>query len=669
MRNVQVYKRLHLFACLVVLMFSSNAYAAVFNYAVEPNDGDAFEKAYYRIWLPHDTPEIRGILFRQHGCGPGARKLGLEHANDIQWQALAQKHGFALMGSQLWAPDEDCSTWTMPEDGSANAFLKAIQQFAIVSQHPELESAPWCLWGHSGGAIWTVNMCFMFPQRIVAAFPRSGGLSPVGSTYERSQPKAPDSNPDALQVPILFCYGEKEYAEGNRFRKLIEGVYEVFEHGRSNEAPWTLAIHPHSEHENSQSRQLAIRFFDQMIDARLPDPLGDAIKTGIPKLRSLPKHRHWIGDHQNLQIYDERNDEDSNPINSYLLNQTFAQAWQSFSRSGNIPDRTPPVSPHHLRVELRNDLNVLLWDAYADVETGIHSFNIYRKGTLIGEVKGEKVQRWNPNASFHAWNYSDQPINGEALPAKRFIDPTGKGFSSQDYQISTVNKAGVESGLTQGISLSDWNTRQHIKWNSLVYSDENSDWKGFGSAPPKGWRNENGILNMRTDRDNGQHTALFTAEKYGNFEFQFEYRIGRGGNSGVKYRMTNYDGQYLGPEYQILDDEKHYPNYEPGRSNKKHYITATLYVLDMGDWSLDPRHPPGTWNQGRIVATGPRIEHWLNGVKIVEARTDTKAYKQAVQASKFKKWPHYGQNAEGRIMLQDHGTGVEYKNLRIKKLP
>ena len=99
-----------------------------------------------------------------------------------------------------------------------------------------------------------------------------------------------------------------------------------------------------------------------------------------------------------------------------------------------------------------------------------------------------------------------------------------------------------------------------------------------------------------------------------------------------------------------------------------HYITATLYVLEMGDWSIDPRHPPGIWNQGRIVVRGPPIEHWLNGVRLVKTRNDKLAFKEAIASSKFKRWPHYGQNPQGRIMLQNHGTGVAFKEVRIRSL-
>ncbi|MDA7525467.1 DUF1080 domain-containing protein, partial [Verrucomicrobia bacterium] len=71
---------------------------------------------------------------------------------------------------------------------------------------------------------------------------------------------------------------------------------------------------------------------------------------------------------------------------------------------------------------------------------------------------------------------------------------------------------------------------------------------------------------------------------------------------------------------------------------------------------------------GRIISNGNRIEHWINGVKIVDTRTHTEEFKRAIQQSKFKKWDHYAQNTKGRIMLQDHGTKVEFRGLKIKRL-
>ena len=110
--------------------------------SIEPRQEDAFAAAHYRLWIPRETPELRGILIRQHGCGSGAWEKGLDHAQDPQWQALAQKHGFALLGSQFWSHEEDCSTWTMPEDGSARAQERALEYFAKITIHPEIATIP-----------------------------------------------------------------------------------------------------------------------------------------------------------------------------------------------------------------------------------------------------------------------------------------------------------------------------------------------------------------------------------------------------------------------------------------------------------------------------------------------------------------------------------------------
>ncbi|MBT7873819.1 MAG: DUF1080 domain-containing protein [Verrucomicrobia bacterium] len=655
---------------LLLILLSPLTQAATFDCTIEPGPDDAVGTAHYRIWIPEETPELRGIIFRQHGCGQGARKLGLEHADDIQWQTLAQKHGFALMGSQIWAPEEDCSTWTMPEDGSANAFLSAIKLFARASGHTELNQVPWCLWGHSGGAIWTVNMAYLYPERIIAAFSRSGGLSPVGSSYKRSLPKTPNSNAATLQVPILFCYGEREYNEGNRFYNLIAGVHEVFEYGRKHKAPWALTVHPDSEHENSQSRQLAIRFFDNIIPARLPDPAHSENKVQV--LKTLPTRKYWIGLHESLETFEASNLQSNLQSNlhesSYLLNKTLAADWESFCQNGHIPDTSPPAPPHNLRVEEEPYRTKLQWNAYADMESGIQSFRIYRKGKLIGEIAGELNRRWNPTGAYQAWNYSDQPLNGRELLPMAFTDGDATNAPPEDYHVSTVNKEGLESKRTQGVSMETWIARNKSVWRNLSDADFLNHWEGPDGHEPRGWQWENETLSMSPSKNKGAQTSLFSKEIYGDFEFQFQFKIGTGGNSGVKYRMQDYDGQFLGPEYQILDDQQHYPGYNPAESQEARYITGTLYVLDVGDWNLDPRHPPGTWNAGRIISNGNRIEHWINGVKIVDTRTDTEEFKQAIQRSKFKKWPHYGQNTEGRIMLQDHGTRVEFRGLKIKRL-
>jgi hypothetical protein len=126
--------------------------------------------------------------------------------------------------------------------------------------------------------------------------------------------------------------------------------------------------------------------------------------------------------------------------------------------------------------------------------------------------------------------------------------------------------------------------------------------------------------------------------------------------------MRSYDTSYLGPEYQILGNEK-----LEGTVRLKG-VTGALYDLipvDARNWSLKP---PGSWNSTRIVARGPHIEHRLNGKKVVEIDVSSERFAQAVAASKFKKWPHFARNGSGRIMLQDHGAEVWYRGVRLKEL-
>jgi hypothetical protein len=654
----------HWLALFAYLLGALTTHAETFDRSIEPRQEDAFAAAHYRLWMPRETPELRGLLIRQHGCGSGAREKGLDHAQDPQWQALAQKHGFALMGSQLWAPEEDCSTWTMPEDGSAHALERALEHFAEITGHPEMTTIPWCLWGHSGGAIWTMNMVYLYPERILAAFPRSGGLSPAGRTYARSQPQPIRGNPAAFKVPILFCYGAKEREPGNRFNALIEGIHQVFEAGREEGAPWALAVHPEAEHENAQSRQLALRFFDTLIPKRLPDPL-----SASTNLLELKRENAWLGKQADLQIAPLSPDTAPSPNSSYLAEESLAESWKAFATQGNIPDTTPPPPPHELRVHKAGSQTELSWNAWADIESGIGHFAIYRKGKLLGHVGGPEHPATDPQGFFHTWNYHDQPLLGDPLARMQFIDKTApETIQPEDYEVRTVNQAGLDSAPTQGLSSMGWDSRQNTSWKSLSGENALGHWQGSPKGGhPKGWLEKDGKLEMDPNASGGS-SSLFSTEIYGDFELTFQYRIGKGGNSGVKYRMTHYDGQFLGPEYQILDDEAHYPGYRPGTDTTPHYITATLYVLEMGDWSMDPRHPPGIWNQGRIVVQGPRIEHWLNGVCLVETRHDTLAFKEAIASSKFKRWPHYGQNAKGRIMLQDHGTGVAFKEVQIRSL-
>lgn len=189
-------------------------------------------------------------------------------------------------------------------------------------------------------------------------------------------------------------------------------------------------------------------------------------------------------------------------------------------------------------------------------------------------------------------------------------------------------------------------------WQSLFDGKTLAGWTANKGQPvTKGWIVEDGCL-FRQEK--GGH--MYTVGEYEDFVLELEWKISPGGNSGVKYRFK--DG--LGPEYQVLDDG--------GNKNGKNPLTcaAALYALfSCGDQKV--LQPVGEFNTTRIVAKGTRFEHWLNGKKVLEADTSSKEWAAAKAASKFGGKDGFGEGA-GKIMLQDHGDPVWYRDIRIRVL-
>ena len=195
-------------------------------------------------------------------------------------------------------------------------------------------------------------------------------------------------------------------------------------------------------------------------------------------------------------------------------------------------------------------------------------------------------------------------------------------------------------------------------WKLLFNGTSLAGWRGYKSeAPPTGWRAENGVL----IRD-GAGGDLMTADQYGDFEMRFEWKVTANGNSGVIYRIATteeYPWQ-TGPEYQILHNQGHRDGKDP--------ITSAGSNYAVNPPGKDVTKPVGEWNEGRIVARGNHVEHWLNGVKVVEYEIGSADWEARVKASKFAKMANYGRMKRGYIALQDHGDLVSYRNLKIKTL-
>jgi len=229
------------------------------------------------------------------------------------------------------------------------------------------------------------------------------------------------------------------------------------------------------------------------------------------------------------------------------------------------------------------------------------------------------------------------------------------GCASANRTLSRTEKPNTltKKEIAQGFELLFDGTLESIQKN---FKGVTNDKKVINTA----WIVRDGVIyNPRKDKRSGNISgSIVTKKQYANFDFRLDYKLDADGktvNSGIKYFA--YPGKELGLEYQLFNADA---------KIKGPHALADLY--DLFAAKSRKANPPGKWNTIRIVAKGSLVEHYLNGVKVLRYERGGKKFRAAVAKSKFKNIDRFGEAKQGHILLQDHGGGIAFRNIKVRIL-
>ncbi len=215
---------------------------------------------------------------------------------------------------------------------------------------------------------------------------------------------------------------------------------------------------------------------------------------------------------------------------------------------------------------------------------------------------------------------------------------------------------------------------QTDEWISLIGQHTAKGWRAYnGETLPPQWIVEEGVLMFDTEKRlevdrQGGIDILYAAEEFDNFELYWEWKIPEGGNSGVLYHVQEgpWGPPEVAPEYQLLDDLKWEEiNDAKLESWQKTGADYAMYVPDENQKIIKPALE---WNSSRIIFTTEKVEHWLNGKKLLEFEPWTQDWENRKKTGKWKDFPKYGTFKTGYIAIQDHDSPIWFRNMKIKKL-
>jgi len=355
----------------------------------------------------------------------------------------------------------------------------------------------------------------------------------------------------------------------------------------------------------------------------------------------------------------------------------------------NVTDKHTPERVHGYQMEIDPAARAWSGGIYDEARRGW----LYSMENNPSAKNAFKNNQWNHyrieciGTSIRTW------VNGIAC-AHLIDDMTPKGFIAlQVHAIYDAKNAGEEirwkNVRIQTKNLKPTPADDVFVVNTLVNNisaDENrmgvrllwdgkttDGWRGAHTSgfPEKTWAIKDGVLwvtkGKSAESQNGGD--IVTNEEFSAFDLQFDFLLSDTANSGVKYFVTEKEktsGSAIGLEYQVLDDDKH-PDAKLGSIGNR--TLASLYDLIPAKKTGREKLPIGEWNRGRIIVyPDGRVEHWLNGWKVLEYQRGTQYFYALVAKSKFANIPGFGMAVKGHILLQEHGTQVGYRSIKIKEL-
>jgi poly(3-hydroxybutyrate) depolymerase len=389
------------------------------------NEAYKFDRAVYSIFIPEGIKKIRGVFIHQHGCTGEGR--GEARASDIQYQAFAKKWGLAVVGPDLYPkPGSGCGDWRDPvDDGSGPALFAALEAIGKSSKHPELATAPFLLWGHSGGGYWVLSMLDIYPERMMAIVAYSPAFDPQFA-YSEAAAKVPllirHAGPKDFNDPGVDCWGTALHT----FSKL-----------RKMDGLVSLAYNAGQNHNLSYLRYMAIPFFESVMAQQFSPKHSKAGKD-------MDQSIAWLCDTTTTgkpEIYRASVFTGNKQSMSWLPDSACAARFREFVMTNTIKDTTPSPAPEKLRLESKGDSIFFTWKAVADVESGIRCFNIYKNGQLFARYPSEgDFQKFSTNGD------QAMPMNP---PAMVFRFSNGEVNKRDIIGIATVNRFGLESSIVQ----------------------------------------------------------------------------------------------------------------------------------------------------------------------------------------------------------------------------